>query len=154
MLLNMSNQFVFLILVFLGAAVLAVPLAKKLGLGSILGYLIAGVVIGPFGASFFVNVSDLMHLAEFGIVFLLFIIGLELKPARLWVMRKSVFGLGTFQVVLTTAVMTSVFFAFGQSLLISCVLGFALALSSTAFALQYLSERNEVTTEHGRSAFA
>ncbi|MFZ3230648.1 MAG: monovalent cation:proton antiporter-2 (CPA2) family protein [Pseudobdellovibrio sp.] len=148
----MSHQILFLTLIFLAAAVVAVPLAKKIGLGSILGYLIAGTIIGPSGAAIFSNVSGLLEFSEFGVVFLLFMIGLELRPARLWQIRKSVFGLGSTQVFLTTGFLSIVFMLFGFSLLLSVVLGFALSLSSTAFALQYLNERNQLTTDYGRSA--
>lgn len=150
----MANQFLFLFLILLAAAVLAVPLAKKIGLGSILGYLIAGAVIGPSGAKLFSDVTGLMHFSEFGVVFLLFVIGLELKPARLWVMRKSVFGLGGVQALITTLFFCAVLMILGFSFILSLVVGFTLSLSSTAFALQYLGERNQLTTDYGRSAFA
>lgn len=150
----MSHDILLLILIFLSAAVVAVPLAKRVGLGSILGYLIAGAIIGPFGVKVFSNVAMLMHLAEFGVVFLLFVIGLELKPSRLWVMRKSVFGFGGAQVIITTLILSAAFLFFKMNLQISLLLGFALSLSSTAFALQYLSERNQLATDYGRSAFA
>lgn len=130
------------------------PLAKKIGLGSILGYLMAGAVIGPFGAKVVSDVSSLMHFSEFGVVFLLFVIGLELKPSRLWVMRGSVFGTGGLQVLITTAVLSATLLLFDLGVSLSLVLGFALALSSTAFALQYLGERNQLNTEYGRSAFS
>jgi monovalent cation:proton antiporter-2 (CPA2) family protein len=151
---RVSHQILFLILIFLAAAVFAVPLAKKFGLGSILGYLIAGAVIGPFGVSIFSDVEDLMHLSEFGVVFLLFVIGLELKPARLWVMRRAVFGLGGAQAVLTTLLLAGAMMVAGMELGLSLVLGFTLALSSTAFALQYLGERSQLQTDYGRASFA
>ncbi len=141
-------------LIFLTAAVVAVPLAKKFGLGSILGYLLAGAVIGPFGVRLFDNVSGLMHFSEFGVVFLLFLIGLELKPSRLWVMRHSVFGVGSVQMILTTVLIATTLWMFQLSWQLSLTLGFALSLSSTALALQYLSERNQLNTEYGRSAFS
>lgn len=150
----MTNQYLNLFLILLTAAVLAVPFAKRVGLGSILGYLIAGAVIGPSGAEFFSNVTGLLHFSEFGVVFLLFVIGLELKPARLWVMRKSVFGLGTVQAVLGTVLFAGALSFFGFDLTLSLIIGFTLSLSSTAFALQYLAERNQLTTDYGRSAFA
>lgn len=150
----MTNQFLFLFLILLTAAVLAVPLAQKFGLGSILGYLIAGAVIGPSGVKLFSNVTGLMHFSEFGVVFLLFVIGLELKPARLWVMRKSVFGLGGVQALLGTILFSGVAMLMGADFELSVVIGFTLSLSSTAFALQYLGERNQLTTDYGRSAFA
>jgi monovalent cation:proton antiporter-2 (CPA2) family protein len=149
----MSHQFLILTIIFLAAAVAAVPLAKRFGLGSILGYLIAGAVIGPFGVQIFSDVSGLLHFSEFGVVFLLFVIGLELKPSRLWVMRHSVFGVGGVQVVLTTLVFAAALMAIGLEMEHGFVLGFALSLSSTAFALQFLGERNQLTTEYGRSAF-
>ncbi|MGE3682811.1 MAG: monovalent cation:proton antiporter-2 (CPA2) family protein [Bdellovibrionales bacterium] len=150
----MISQSVSLVLILLTAAVVAVPLAKRVGLGSILGYLIAGAVIGPFGAALFKETSSLLHFAEFGVVFLMFVIGLELKPARLWVMRRPVFGLGSLQMVITTSLLATILWGIGQPPMLSLVLGFATALSSTAFALQYLSERNQLTTEYGRTAFS
>lgn len=150
----MQHQLLFLSLILLAAAVLAVPFAKKIGLGSILGYLMAGAVIGPFGVQLFSDVSGLMHFAEFGVVFLLFVIGLELKPARLWVMRRSVFGLGSVQVLVTTGILTGALLMLGLPIHISAILAFSLSLSSTAFALQYLGERGRLNTEYGRSSFA
>ena len=90
-------------LIYLLAAVIAVPLSRRLGLGSVLGYLAAGIIIGPFGFSFVNDADHIIHFAELGVVFLLFIVGLELKPSRLWVMRRMVFGLGTAQVIVTSA---------------------------------------------------
>jgi glutathione-regulated potassium-efflux system ancillary protein KefC/glutathione-regulated potassium-efflux system protein KefB len=140
--------------IFLAAAVLAVPLFRRLGLGAVLGYLAAGIVIGPFGLAFVQNVESIMHFAELGVVLLLFVIGLELQPSRLWVLRKTVFGLGTAQVVLTGLVLAVAAVALGLSWQASLVLGLALSMSSTAFVLQILAERGELTTRHGRSAFA
>lgn len=150
----MTHQYLYLFLILLTAAVLAVPLAKKIGLGAILGYLIAGAVIGPSGVKLFSNVAGLMDFSEFGVVFLLFVIGLELKPARLWVMRKAVFGLGGVQAIITTLFFAGVLMIVGFDFLLSLIIGFTLSLSSTAFALQYLGERNQLTTDYGRSAFA
>lgn len=140
--------------IFLGAAVIAVPIFKKLGLGSVLGYLAAGSMIGPFGLGLIKDVEDILHFSEMGVVLLLFIIGLELKPSRLWVMRKSVFGLGLAQVVLTAAILTPIFTAANLPLSTSIIAGLGLALSSTAFVLQILSEKNQMTSAHGRSSFA
>ncbi len=140
-------------LIFLAAAVIAVPLAKRLGLGSVLGYLVAGVVVGPDLLGLFDKVDDVLHFAEFGVVLLLFIIGLELQPARLWTLRRAVFGLGGGQVVLTAALITLVAVAMGVQFHSALVAGLALALSSTAFVLQILHERREVATRHGRAAF-
>ena len=140
-------------LIFLAAAVIAVPLAKRLGLGSVLGYLAAGVVVGPDVLGLFEAVDDVLHFAEFGVVLLLFIIGLELQPARLWTLRRAVFGLGGGQVVLTAALITVAAIAMGEGFHSALVAGLALALSSTAFVLQILHERREVATRHGRAAF-
>lgn len=141
--------------VFLLAAVLAVPLAKRLQLGAVIGYLIAGVIIGPSGLALITNPESVAHLSELGVVLLLFIIGLELSPKRLWVMRKSVFGVGLAQVLLTGLVIGVVAWAvFAQAFNTAVVLGLGLALSSTAFGLQSLAERKELTAPHGRLAFA
>lgn len=141
--------------IFLLAAVLTVPLAKRLQLGAVLGYLAAGVLIGPSVLGLIDNPQSVSHFSELGVVLLLFIIGLELSPRRLWVMRKSVFGAGLAQVLLTGLMIGSVaFWGFAQPLNTSVVLGFGLALSSTAFGLQLLAERKELTSPHGRLAFA
>jgi glutathione-regulated potassium-efflux system protein KefB len=143
------------IVVFLLAAVLIVPLAKRLQLGAVLGYLFAGVIIGPSVLGLIGNPQSVSHISELGVVLLLFIIGLELSPRRLWVMRKSVFGVGLAQVLLTASVIgVLALFAFGQPLNSAIVLGLGLALSSTAFGLQSLAERKELTSPHGRLAFA
>jgi glutathione-regulated potassium-efflux system ancillary protein KefC/glutathione-regulated potassium-efflux system protein KefB len=123
-------------------------------MGAVLGYLAAGVVIGPSGLGFVGEVDSIMHFAELGIVMLLFVIGLELQPSRLWVLRKSVFGLGTAQVAFTAALIAAAGLAFGLPVSTAIVIGFALAMSSTAFVLQTLAERGELTTRKGRSSFA
>src|SRR5690606_22262711 len=141
--------------VFLFAAVLAVPLAKRLHLGAVLGYLLAGVLIGPSVLGLIGDTESVAHLSELGVVLLLFIIGLELSPKRLWVMRTAVFGVGLAQVLLTALVIGTVaLFGFHQPLPVALVLGLGLALSSTAFGLQLLAERKELTAPHGRMAFA
>ncbi|SDU98204.1 monovalent cation:proton antiporter-2 (CPA2) family protein [Pseudomonas mucidolens] len=141
--------------VFLFAAVLTVPLAKRLQLGAVLGYLLAGVIIGPSVLGLVGNPQSVAQFSELGVVLLLFIIGLELSPKRLWVMRKSVFGVGLAQVLSTAAVMGAVaLWAFDQSWNSAIVLGLGLALSSTAFGLQSLAERKELNSPHGRLAFA
>ncbi|WP_349969388.1 monovalent cation:proton antiporter-2 (CPA2) family protein [Pseudomonas caspiana] len=141
--------------VFLFAAVLTVPLAKRLQLGAVIGYLIAGVIIGPSVLGLIGNPESVSHISELGVVLLLFIIGLELSPKRLWVMRKAVFGVGMAQVLLTGLVIGVVaLLAFGQPLNTAVVLGLGLALSSTAFGLQSLAERKELNSPHGRLAFA
>ncbi len=141
-------------LIFFAAAVVCVPLVRRLGFGSVLGYLLGGVVIGPSGLALVGNVTDIMHFAELGVVFLLFIIGLELQPARLWVLRRPIFTLGGLQMVLTTAVLSTIGYLLGLPVSVALVCGLILALSSTAFVLQMLAERHELTTNHGRSAFA
>lgn len=141
--------------VFLLAAVITVPLAKRLQLGAVLGYLLAGVIIGPSLLGLIGNPQSVAHVSELGVVLLLFIIGLELSPKRLWVMRKAVFGVGLAQVLLTGLVIGTVaLLAFGQPLSSAVVLGLGLALSSTAFGLQSLAERKELNAPHGRLAFA
>jgi glutathione-regulated potassium-efflux system ancillary protein KefC/glutathione-regulated potassium-efflux system protein KefB len=140
--------------IFLAAAVLAVPVSRRLGLGAVLGYLIAGAVIGPGGLGFVFNVNDVLHFAEFGVVLLLFIIGLELQPNRLWTMRKAIFGMGAAQVAATGAVLAAVAVALGTATAPAILIGLTLALSSTAFALQNLAEKGELTMRHGRAAFS
>ena len=141
--------------VFLFAAVLTVPLAKRLQLGAVLGYLLAGVIIGPSVLGLIGNPQSVAQFSELGVVLLLFIIGLELSPKRLWVMRKAVFGVGLAQVLLTGMVIGAVaLWLFGQSWNSAIVLGLGLALSSTAFGLQSLAERKELNQPHGRLAFA
>ena len=142
------------ILVLLAAAIIAVPVFQRLGLGSVLGYLTAGAVVGPWGLGFIDQTVEIRHIAEFGVVFLLFIIGIELKPARLWAMRRMVFGLGTAQVMVTGLAIAGLALLFDQSLKIAVIIGFGLALSSTAFGLQILTERGEMGTVHGHTAFS
>ncbi|MBV9318257.1 MAG: cation:proton antiporter [Gammaproteobacteria bacterium] len=139
--------------ILLAAAVLAVSLFRFARLSSILGYLAAGLVIGPWGLNLIGDVERISHVAEFGIVLLLFIIGLELQPTRLWVMRKIVFGLGTAQVVVCTVLLGTIAWALGQPLGAAAVIGFGLSLSSTPLVLQVLAERRELKTPHGRAAF-
>ncbi|MDX5362239.1 MAG: monovalent cation:proton antiporter-2 (CPA2) family protein [Alphaproteobacteria bacterium] len=140
--------------IFLIAAVLAVPVSKRLGLGSIIGYLAAGVLIGPFGFGFIAEPENVLHFAEFGVVLLLFIIGLELQPSRLWVMRRAILGAGGGQMAATTLALGALGLVFGLALQEAIIVGLALALSSTAFALQILAERGEMTTRQGRTGFA
>jgi glutathione-regulated potassium-efflux system protein KefB len=142
---------------FLAAAVVAAPLAKLLRIGNVLGYLLVGVLIGPFGVGFVYSVyevSSILHFAEFGVVMLLFLIGLELRPKRLWAMRAAIFGLGGAQVVVTAVVLAAIAIAFGLVWPAALFAGLALSLSSTAFALQILEEKGELALRHGRLAFA
>jgi monovalent cation:proton antiporter-2 (CPA2) family protein len=149
-----ETHYVIDILVLLAAAVVAVPVFQRLGLGSVLGYLVAGAIVGPWGLGFINQIEEIRTIAEFGVIFLLFSIGIELKPARLWALRRMVFGLGGAQLMLTALAITSVALLFDQPLKIALIIGFGLALSSTAFALQLLTERSEIGTHHGRTAFS
>lgn len=140
---------------FLLAAVIAVPIAQRLGLGSVLGFLLAGVAIGPWGLNLGPDTGDVWHTAEFGVVLLLFVIGIELQPRRLWALRRVIFGIGGLQVGLSAvALAAAAMLLLGMAPASAIVAGLALALSSTAFALQLLSEQGELRTHHGRSAFA
>ena len=140
--------------VFLAAAVIAVPLFTRLGVGAVLGYLTAGMVIGPWLLGFVSDVEAILHFAELGVVLLLFVIGLELRPSRLWALRHPVFGLGSAQVVVTGLVLSGAGVAFGLSPTAAFMAGFSLSLSSTALVLQLLAEKNQLTTHHGRASFA
>ncbi len=141
-------------LVYLLAAVVCVPLSRRLGLGSVLGYLAAGIVIGPFGFAVVTDAEHILHFAELGVVFLLFIVGLELQPSRLWVMRRMVFGLGTAQVAVSVVAISLIAWVLGLSGNAAVVVGLVLALSSTAFVLQMLAEKKQLTTHHGRASFS
>jgi monovalent cation:proton antiporter-2 (CPA2) family protein len=142
------------IAILLAAAVIAVPLAKRLGLGAVTGFLLAGVAIGPWALGLIGDVDDVLHFSEFGVVLLLFVIGLELQPSRLWRLRREVFGVGGAQVASTTLVLAAIAVALGQSFAPALIAGFGLAMSSTALVLQLLGEKHELTTRHGRVAFA
>ncbi|WP_136248051.1 monovalent cation:proton antiporter-2 (CPA2) family protein [Halomonas borealis] len=141
-------------LIFLAAAVLIVPLVKRLGLGEVLGYLVAGVVIGPSALGLVPDADAVLQFSQVGIVFLLFVIGLELKPSRLRLMRKAVFHFGGLQVAVTTALLTGLALAAGLSPAAALVVGFSLGLCSTPLVLQLLGERGELGSRHGRYAFA
>jgi len=141
-------------IIYLLAAIISVPISKRLGSGSVLGYLCAGILIGPFGFGFIHEPEHILHFAELGVVFLLFIIGLELKPARLWIMRKMVFGLGTAQVLVSAALIAVLAWFYGLEAQTSIVVGLILALSSTAFVLQMLAEKKQLSTQFGRAAFS
>jgi glutathione-regulated potassium-efflux system ancillary protein KefC/glutathione-regulated potassium-efflux system protein KefB len=139
--------------IFLIAACIAVPLSRKSGFGSVLGYLIAGIVIGPWGLKLITGVDAILSFSEIGVVLLLFIIGLELQPSRLWVMRKTVFGMGTLQVSVSSVLLAAAGHALGLDWTASLVAGFGLSLSSTAFVLQMLAEKKQLPDHHGRAAF-
>ncbi len=149
--------------VFLAAAVISVPIAKRLGLGAVLGYLIAGALIGPYALDLLGEQQDVMHIAEFGVVIMLFLIGLELEPALLWRMRGAIIGLGGAQVIASGIALTLFIYAIGAAngaLLgavdwrVALAAGFTLALSSTAIVLQSLRERGLAQTDPGRAAFS
>lgn len=140
---------------YLAAAVIAVPIAKRLGLGSVLGYLLAGIMIGPFVLGFVGQEGeDVMHFAEFGVVMMLFVVGLELEPSLLWRLRRPILGLGGLQMLVTALVFTGIGMAFGLAWQSALAIGMTLALSSTAIVLQSLAERGLLKTEGGQSSFA
>ncbi|GAA0603538.1 monovalent cation:proton antiporter-2 (CPA2) family protein [Craurococcus roseus] len=140
---------------FLAAAVVAVPLFKRLGLGSVLGYIAAGVAVGPFALGLLGEAERVRGVAEFGVVLLLFVIGLELNLSRLWEMRRSIFGLGTAQVLVSGAFIALYpYLVVGRDFSASLVAGLGLALSSTALVMPLLQERNELEAPHGKAAFA
>ena len=141
-------------LIYLGAAVIAVPLSRALGLGSIIGYLGAGIAIGPWGLGLVSNVQDILHFAEFGVVLMLFLIGLELEPRRLWSLRHPIFGWGSAQMLGCTALLCAAAMASGLSWQVSLVAALGLALSSTAGALQTMGERNMLATSSGQAGFS
>ena len=145
----LTNSFIYL-----SAAVVAVPLAKKLGLGSIVGYLAAGMAIGPWGLGLVSNVQDILHFAEFGVVLMLFLVGLELEPQRLWSLRRPIFGWGSAQVLGCAALITGAALLFGVRWQTALVAGLGLALSSTAIALQAIGERNLMPTSSGKAGFS
>jgi monovalent cation:proton antiporter-2 (CPA2) family protein len=140
--------------VFLGSSVVAVSLFKRLGLGSVLGYLAAGAIIGPSVAGLIGEAEDALHIGEFGVVLLLFVIGLELQPSRLWRLRQEIVGLGALQVGLTGVVLAAGLMALGLSAAAALLVGLSLALSSTAFGVQILRERSELAVPYGRRAFS
>ena len=143
------------IIILLTAAVIAVPLSRVAGLGTVPGFLIAGVAVGPSALGLINNAAEIAHLAELGVVLLLFVIGIELKPSRLWLMRRMVFGLGALQVVVTGALISAAaYFVFGVEPRSAILIGPALALSSTAFVLQLLSEQKMLVSEYGRTSVA
>ena len=141
-------------IIYLLAAIIMVSVSRRLGFGSVLGYLAAGIIIGPFGIALIRDPEHILHFAELGVVFLLFIVGLELQPSRLWVLRKMVFGLGSAQVVTSAIVIAALAWLSGLDTTAAVIVGLILALSSTAFVLQMLAEKHQLTTSHGRAAFS
>lgn len=153
----MTGSFLIQAAVFLAAAAIAAPIAKKLHVSSVLGYLAAGVLIGPYGLGFVFavyQVESILHIAEFGVVLLLFVIGLELKPVRLWTMRGSIFGLGAAQVALSALLLTPLISLVNVPWDKAAFIALALSLSSTALVLQVLEEKGELKKRHGRAAFS
>ncbi|MEL4304645.1 monovalent cation:proton antiporter-2 (CPA2) family protein [Methanococcoides sp. LMO-2] len=147
------ENFLFQLFVFLIAAAIAVPIAKRFGLGSVLGYLIAGIIIGPFGLSLIADIEEVMHFTEFGVVMMLFLVGLELKPSLLWQMRTPILGMGGVQVILSSIIIAGIaliFLPWQQAIAI----GLILSLSSTAIILQTLREKGLMNTSSGRSVFS
>ena len=141
-------------LIYLGSAALIVPIAVRLGLGSVLGYLIAGCIIGPWGLRLVTDAESILHFAEIGVVLMLFIIGLELDPQRLWKLRAAVFGGGALQMVICGGLLGLFCMLLGLRWQVAELIGMTLALSSTAIAMQAMNERNLMVTQMGRSAFA
>ena len=143
------------IIILLSAAVLVVPLSRFVGLGIVPGFLIAGIAVGPSALSLIDNRAEIAHLSELGVVLLLFVIGIELKPSRLWLMRSMVFGLGALQVTVAGVLISAVaYYAFGVDWRSAILIGPVLALSSTAFVLQLLSEQKLLASDYGRTSVA
>lgn len=138
------------VVMLLGAAVVAVPLFKRIGLGSVLGYLAAGLAIGPFGLGWFSDPQTIIHTAELGVVMFLFVIGLEMQPSHLWALRRAIFGLGTLQVLVCGALLTLVGVAFGFSWTVSFISAMGFVLTSTAIVMQLLGERGDIATPRGQ----
>ena len=150
-----SQDFFYQAIIFLSAAVVSVPLAKRLGLGSALGYLLAGVIIGPYFLKLVgAEGTDIMHFAEFGVVMMLFLIGLEVKPSLLWNMRRSIFGLGGLQMLITTLIIGGISMLFGLNILQAIAIGLIFSMSSTAIVLQTLAEKGLMKTPAGRGSFS
>jgi CPA2 family monovalent cation:H+ antiporter-2 len=151
----MQENFLFQAMIYLAGAVIMVPIAKRLGLGSVLGYLVAGVIIGPFCFGFIgTEGHDIMHFAEFGVVMMLFVIGLELEPSRLWRMRKTIAGMGGLQVLGTTILITALALFLGLDFKTALVLGMIISMSSTAIVMQTLEEKGWMKSVAGQSSFA
>jgi monovalent cation:proton antiporter-2 (CPA2) family protein len=150
----METNFLGQALIYLTAGVVAVPLFKRLGLGSVLGYLAAGMAIGPWGLGLIGQPETVLHFAEFGVVMLLFLIGLELDPQRLWTLRRPIFGMGSVQVLATAAAVAAIALALGQPLAVALVAGMGMAMSSTAIGLATLQERNMLAAPGGQAAFS
>ena len=150
----METNFLGQALIYLAAGVIAVPLFKRIGLGSVLGYLAAGMAIGPWGLKLIGHPETVLHFAEFGVVMLLFLIGLELDPQRLWTLRRQILGMGAVQLVVTAAIAGAIGWLLGAAPSVAFIIGCALAMSSTAIALASLQERNLLATPGGQAGFS
>lgn len=151
---HQNSHLLIQILVIFGAAVVMVPLFKKLGLGSIIGYLAGGLLIGPSVFNFVNDTNAISYIGEFGVVFLLFIIGIEMKPARLWTMRRLILGLGGAQIITSAIFLGGAAWMMGVTQEAAIIIGLGLALSSTAMGLQLMTDRNELNSVAGRTGFA
>jgi monovalent cation:proton antiporter-2 (CPA2) family protein len=149
-----SSDFLSQAVIYLTAAVVAVPLFKRLGLGSVLGYLLAGILIGPHALQLISDPEQVLHFAEFGVVMLLFLVGLELEPQKAWALRRALFGLGGFQVAMTILVVAGGAKMAGLSWPVAVVIGIGVAMSSTAIGLASLEERRQLATPGGQASFA
>ncbi len=151
----MSSAYLQDLIILLIAAVAVVPVCQAIKMGAVPGFLIAGLIVGPSGLGLVDNLAEISHLAEIGIAFLLFVIGIELKPSRLWQMRRMVFGLGTLQVLITGLALVAVsYYVFGMPFRAAVIIGPALALSSTAFVLQLLNDQQLLKSTYGRASFS
>lgn len=136
--------------VLLAAAVIAVPIFKRIGLGSVLGYLIAGLIIGPFGFAFFSDSASILHIAELGIVMYLFVIGLEMQPSHLWSLRREIFGLGSLQILVSSCALTGVGILFGFTWQVAFIAATGFVLTSTAIVMQLLGDRGDIAQPRGQ----
>jgi len=151
----MNPSYLIDIIILLSAAVISVPIFQAIKLGAVPGFLVAGLIVGPSGFGLISNINQIGYLAEIGVVLLLFVIGIELKPTRLWLMRRSVFGLGSLQLLITGAALCGISYLFFNIPLRAAILiGPALSLSSTAFVLQLLTEQKSLSSTYGRTSFA
>jgi len=150
----MEHRLLVHVLYFLLAALVLVPIAKRVGMGSVLGYLAAGAVIGPWGLALIDNVEDILSISEFGVVLLLFLIGLELKPSKLWSLRRPIFGWGGIQVLLVSSALAGAALASGVEWRVALIAGMAMSLSSTAIVLATLDERKLMSSPAGSSSFS
>ena len=145
-----NSEYLVQVVALLGAAVIAVPLFRRMGLGSVLGYLAAGLIIGPFGFKLFTDPHAVLHLAELGVVMFLFVIGLEMRPSHLWSLRRDIFGLGSLQIVVCTIILTLIGITFGLSPMVAFIGGMGFVLTSTAIVMQLLGERGDIGLPSGQ----